>query len=569
MVQNDLNRHHPAAINQISSKMGSRNAHAKQHHTDTRRGLFSRVYGGSKAVVQAKVAEVINEISDGESYDYDDIAVDALGLPLSSSDLHSAVQAANFRDPASLQTEEEKREAEEQDHALALFHHAVQVISSLPFQYEQSDHLYSKKTQDMGRIPLRETRGPTTLEELMVLRLAVTNISAAFIHADPSPRGRLARKNTLTIASTSTAPEPAEFRIESLKRMPVPDYDEVDSIKAPSTLSSPGEEEDVEEFSEHREELASTFDSPLLHTIRPPKLRGVYQARALRKLEVEKISSDESSEEDNGGIRIADYYIAKHRASRKNEVKHVVSRNSRRSKAYRRTTTILDSKDEMKSYLLKSGGTANYQLRSKVDFISGLDEAHRRTTAPPVPTIQPHFISGSSVGVLGSSSSSSEGGDSPKMNLSTSALSFDSANEGASTPPTSDVNCSPASFTSTLSTSPSSQTSSSLFISSDEDRGSPKPKANRSYSDVQLTKSSFQPARPKRHPGRGKSSPGLDRMQQSGSNERFKQMPPSPMLTEGHGFVMHYSKLESSSDVTPRPGALGFNPGLFQKEEYD
>jgi len=544
MVQNDFTRPALATIQQQpSSKMPSRNSLGKKTSFDSRRGLFSRMYGGGKAAVQAKVAEVIGEES---SYDYNDIPVDADGLPLTSSDLHNAVKTARDGDESSTSSlsEEEQKEQKDQAHALSLFHQAVQVISSLPFQYEQSPHLYSTHTQDMGNIHLREGAGPESLEELMALRLAMTNLSAAFIYADPSGKGRQARK------STSTAPAKAQYKIAKLHRKPVPDSDEVDSIRAPSTVSH---NHDEEVALEQREELVTYDSTPV--PLRAPKVRGVYQARALRKLQVERISSGESSSEEENNI--AHYYISRHRASRKNEVK-LMPRNAKRTKAVRRTTSILDSKDELQSYLLKSGATSNYQSRSKDDFINSLDEAHRRTTAPPVPCISSHFSSSGQDNV----SSSSEGGNSPQLVTSTAALSSDfTLEESPSSAPTSDISCNTSIYSTSFSTSPSSRTS-SVFFSSDEDRSSPKvnkatPLPKRSYSE-------FQPARPKRHPARGRSTSKMEPKQYT---TNFSRLPSPKIPDDSNGLVIQYSQLESSSDVTPRPGALGFDTGFYSRVE--
>jgi hypothetical protein len=539
-----------------SSKVTNRGDQRKKHQHESRRGLFSRMYGGSKSGVQTKQAE---SSGDEGSYEFNNMAVDYNGLPLTSSDLHLAVRVS--QGGLAKLDEAEKVAQEEQVFALSLLYDAADIISGLPYRGQQRKCLYDDQSHNLDYVPHRDVAGLTTLEELNTLRLAVSNIAEAYTYADPSQKGRLARKST----PVSALSECDRLYVPSVKRKPVPRNDEVDSIGAPSSDSQEEGEASKDDL-EQGEELAS-YDSPLVKT-QSPQARDVYQARSLRKLEVDRVSpsSEEYSEEEENTI--AQYYIAKHRASRKNDVQHAPN-NVKRARAIRRSTSILDSKDEMKKYLLKSGAVAHYQYRDKADFLKGLNDAPRHASVPPVPTIKPEFLCRAE-----DTSSSNEGGHSPEsMAMSASTLSSDSMmREGSTTPPTSDINESPFSRTSTLSTSPSSRPSSSCFTSDEEERETPSSKGqqhqlslhHRPYSEFRLAKLDFQPSRPKRHPCRGKAGLNFDRRHGGGGDMNAIRRVLSPSITGGDldGSLPHCQSA-SSSDITPRPSALGFDPGLF------
>lgn len=512
-------------------------ARGKKPQQEARRSLFSRMYGGGRAAIQAKVAEVIGE--EDSNGDYSDIAVDADGLPLTSSDLHAAVMARRMGgDAYSTETAEDE---EEQARALCLFHEATQVISSLPFQYAQSKHLYSNRTDDMGEIALREGAGPVSLEELMALRLAVTNLNAAFILSDPSRRGRILRQSTST-GIDANGEASSEQRIPPVHRKPVPDYDSVDDIAGRNEMAGLPTPELTEELSDEGE---SSSTSPIR---RPVQLRGFYTARAMRKLEVERISSGESDEDDGGVAQIYKDMAQRRAAGADGQEPPPVGR---RPKSVRRQTSILDSKDEMKSYLFKSGGSVGYERGSKSDFLSALNEDQRRCTAPAssqrhhrtfkrdeqqIPVVPPMPRSMKSLTELTDSSSR------------------------ASTGAGSVTSSSPLSTISSLSTAPSSPTSlaSSVYFSSDED-GVQKSRPVKAALGKRSLTDSPHPARPKRHPGRKRSCTPL--------HTQAATAPPhehSPVIADepSSGLVIHYSHLASSSDITPRPGALGFDTGL-------
>ena len=511
-------------------------ARGKKPQPDTRRSLFSRMYGGGRAAIQAKVAEVIGE--EDSAGDYSDVPVDADGLPLTSSDLHAAVMARRMGgDAHSMETAEDE---EEQARALCLFHEATQVISSLPFQYAQSKHLYSNRTDDMGEIALREGAGPVSLEELMALRLAVTNLNAAFILSDPSRRGRILRQSTST-GIEANGEASYEQRIPPVHRKPVPDYDSVDDIVGRNEMAGLPTPELTEELSD---ECESSSSSPIR---RPVQLRGFYTARAMRKLEVERISSGESDEDDGGVAQIYKEMAQCRAAGADNQEPPQVGR---RPKSVRRQTSILDSKDEMKSYLFKSGGSVGYERGSKADFLTALNEGQRRCTAPA--SSQRHHRTFKRDEQL------TPVPPMPRPMKSLTELTDSSSR--ASTGAGSVTSSSPLSTVSSLSTAPSSPTSlaSSVYFSSDED-GVQKSRPVKAALGKRSLTDSPHPARPKRHPGRKRSCTPL--------HTQAATAPPrehSPVIADepSTGLVIHYSHLASSSDITPRPGALGFETGL-------
>ncbi|UZJ55973.1 hypothetical protein CBS101457_005293 [Exobasidium rhododendri] len=542
--------------------MTLRGDQGRKHHHESLHSIFSKMYGGSRAGKGAGIFE-----NEQGSYDFDEVAVDTDGLPLTSSDLHLAVKISQS---GSLHLLEAEKEAQrEQSSALSLLYEAAQVMYSLPSKHSQDHETFGYQSHVL--LPSHSEDGLSPMEELNLLRQGVANIAEAFDYADPSRKGRLARKSTSTASKSGSA----DFRLPTLKRKPVPECSVTSSVNTLSSESHDvGEVDEEIEQPEQKEEL-TTFDSSLSKS-QASNAKSAYQARALRRLEVHGVTSSSSDEASEEEINIAQYYIAKHRASRKNEVQCLPRRSSKRDKAVRRTTSILDNKDEMKNYLLKSGSMAQYQCRSKNDFVKGLNEAHRHTSAPPVPTIKAEFLArehAEDSTCARSSMSSEEGGEADQslLSLAISAfhLSSDSMQDGdTSTPPCSDVNDSRSSRASTLSTSPSSRSSSLYFTSSDDDNQEPTSKSSSSpaESDLKVARLDFQPTRPKRHPGRGKATLAVDRRQ----NDAIKSYSglPSPCIV-GQGVNLHtgLTHPDTSLDVTPRPGALGFDPDLFCRLE--
>jgi hypothetical protein len=351
----------PSFLNYPPSSKDAR-AHRRKQSPDVRRSFFSRVYSGNKAVVPSKVAEG----SEGEDeHDYSTIPVDQTGLPFTYSD-HDLDNISNL-DLALI--ERQRLNHEEQDHALDSLLNASRALSKLWFQQKQYRYSSGSESTDGSQRSSIECVGPSTLQELDLLRSAINSLSDAFDKADMSGHARKLRQQRNEEDQAKRV-----FTIPSLKRKSLPDYDCPVDIIAPEDinpyLTSP----------EPQEELVS-LTSPLM--MRTPKMRGVFTARALRKLEHDGSSEESSDEEDRS---IAQYYMSKHRASRKNDFTGL-SRASvaigKGAKAARRRTSILGSRDEMKSHLLIQAEGADRQHQDiNANFLETLDDEHRRATAP-------------------------------------------------------------------------------------------------------------------------------------------------------------------------------------------
>lgn len=491
----------------------SSRARRKRHPNNV---FFRRVYSGSKAV-QAKVTDVMGG---EEEHDFSTIPVDEDGLPLTYSDLITG----DFGASTAYLFEKQRKEQEEQERALNRLVKASQVVSRLSF--EQKRHRYSSDGSSTSEFSATECPGPNSLEELNQLRTAVNNLSQAYDLADPSPNGRQARREIELIKADE---ESKLLSIPTIKRKSIPDYDCPVDIIAP---------EDINPYllsPEPREELANFATSPLM--MRTPKSRGIYTARALRKLEIDRVSSesslDESSDEEDRSI--AHYYITKHRASRKNEVGAVVQRSKRSSKSARRRTSIMvANRDDVQHHLLIQANG----LESKLNFSKSLDDEHRRATAPPfLNTLissgdsddddddnnrRSSTISNSS---MTSSSSTQDDSDTPEsllISFHSSSTLVDDGNEMENKDEENTWTSNLAGF------SPSS-----IYFSGEEEEVTHQI-VNPMLVMSKRSPTALQPPRPKRHPLRPDS------------------------LSMTRIVKVSDSKLEYSSDVTPRPSALTF-----------
>lgn len=480
--------------------------------------FFKRVYSGSKAV-QAKVSDIMGG---EEEHDFSTISVDSDGLPLTYSDLMTGYYDASTE----YLLEKQRKYQEDQERALNRLLKASQVVSRLSF--EQKNHRYSSDGSSISDFTTNDYPGPSSLEELCQLRMAVNNLSEAYDLADPSLHGRQLRQEKAFIKSEE---ERKRLLIPTIKRKSVPDYDCPVDIIAP---------EDINPYlvsPEPREELANFASSPLM--MRTPKLRGIYTARALRKLELDKeaseLSSDESSDEEDRSI--AHYYITKHRANRKNEVGAVAQRPTRSIKSARRRTSIrITPQNTVKSHQDPLTQADTSERKSK--FSDSLDDEHRRATAPP-------FLN-----TLISSSSDSDDKRSSTISDSSRTSSSSTQNDDSDTPESFLISFHSSStlvdygneiepkaedtWTSNL----AGFSPSSIYFSGEEEEAQVNYKiVNPMLVMSKRSPSSLQPPRPKRHPLR----------------------PDSLSMTR----IVKFSdgKLEYSSDVTPRPGALTFGSG--------